>query len=153
MAAQAGTQRRMSRSATPFRRDEAAILIGREIVGVDRIGERARFHVDEGDALLAMVKRRNFDRNAKVAGLANRFHRVEPRETWLVEVIEFAADVMSDAGLIEHHRCEPRPRNEHRIGLSRAVLAAELRNRNTVMQRKAALAGAEHEDFHPKLPR
>src|SRR3954453_15406 len=90
MAEQAGRRGRMSRRAALLRRDEAAILIRGEITGVDRIGERARFHVGERGAGRAIVERFYVDGESEISRLTNRFHSVEAGEARFVNPIELA---------------------------------------------------------------
>src|SRR3954468_5825407 len=65
---------RKSRQAALLRRNEAMILIGCEIIGVDRIGERARLHVGERRVGRALLNRHDLDGDAEIARLSDRFH-------------------------------------------------------------------------------
>src|SRR3954452_8130967 len=101
MVEQAGRRGRMSRRAALLRRDEAAILIRGEITGVDRIGERARFHVSKRGAGCAIVDRFYLDGDSEISRLTDRLHLVETRETPLVDRIELAEQLMTNARLVE----------------------------------------------------
>src|SRR4051794_112228 len=57
----AARQQRKSRRVALLGSNEAAVLIGDEIIGVDRVGERARLHVDKRPAGRAAVYRRDLN--------------------------------------------------------------------------------------------
>lgn len=135
--------------------DKPPVFVNSEITRVNWVGELPRFQVDKCGPCWSADDRLHFYRHSQVARLADGFQPIQLCYRVFVSLVEFTDDAISDARFVEHHRCEPRTGNQHRITVAcPANPAKTAAGKPLFMKRKASLQSSESKDVpcHPGRP-